>query len=285
MTPLGRLLREPLVVFLVGGALIFGVDALWAERGRGEEIVVDGAWAGAIEAEVARGRGREPSAAEVAAGIAAAVDEERLYREGLARGLDRGDPIVRRRVIQKMRFVHEERGEAAALDEAALEAWLTENAARYEVPEQVAITQVFAAGAGAEAEARSREMLAALEAGGDPAGLGDPSPHGGSLGLRPRAALAGLFGEDFAAAVMGLEVGRWTRLRSSHGWHAVRVDARARARAPRLAEIRGKVAADAVAASRGAALRKGMEELRRRYPRVLEGVRPEVASALGEGSQ
>ena len=32
------------------------------------------------------------------------ADHEALYREAIALGLDRGDPIVRRRLVQKMRL-------------------------------------------------------------------------------------------------------------------------------------------------------------------------------------
>ena len=35
------------------------------------------------------------------------VREEILYREALALGLDKGDNIVKRRLVQKMEFVHE----------------------------------------------------------------------------------------------------------------------------------------------------------------------------------
>jgi len=39
-----------------------------------------------------------------------AVDEEILYREALARGLDRRDPSVRFRLVEKMRFLDEATG-------------------------------------------------------------------------------------------------------------------------------------------------------------------------------
>ncbi len=51
-----------------------------------------------------RSRRRLPSTAEEAPLIAGLADEEMLYREALARGLDRADP-VRQRLIQNMRFL------------------------------------------------------------------------------------------------------------------------------------------------------------------------------------
>jgi hypothetical protein len=46
-------------------------------------------------------RGREPNAEELAALRQRWFDNELLYREGLALGLDRGDSAIRERVIYK----------------------------------------------------------------------------------------------------------------------------------------------------------------------------------------
>ena len=56
-----------------------------------------------------RSRRRLPSAAEEARLIAGLADDEMLYREALARGLDRAQP-VRQRLIQNMRFLRIDEG-------------------------------------------------------------------------------------------------------------------------------------------------------------------------------
>src|SRR5690606_24384983 len=59
------------------------------------------------------------------------IDDEILYRAGLARGLDRDDPVARRRVIQHLQFVHEHQDPVPEPTRAELEAFMRTHAARY----------------------------------------------------------------------------------------------------------------------------------------------------------
>ena len=102
-----RVLSEPLVHFAGLGLLFFAVHAA-LRPARGEALTVDAARVEATAGELARRLGRAAAPDEVAAALQVELDEERLYREALALGLDRDDPIVRRRLIQKLRFVHED---------------------------------------------------------------------------------------------------------------------------------------------------------------------------------
>ncbi|MBK8260984.1 MAG: hypothetical protein IPK80_06535 [Nannocystis sp.] len=284
MRSLRRIFRaDPLVTFALVGALIFAIDRRLAGS-EGGSIVVDAAWAAAIEASLARGRAAPPEPKVVAAAIHEAADEERLVREALALGLDRGDVIVRRRLAQKMRFLLEDRG-AEAVGDAALLERLAARPERYERPALIAITQVFVdAGRHADAEARAISLKRALEGGAVAIGLGDPWPHGQQIGLRAVGALDGLFGDGFGAAAAGAEIGAWQALRSPYGWHVVRVDAYEAARPATLEEARARLLAEAQAEARAAAQAAAMAALRARYPLTLaEGLRPGLAAALAEG--
>lgn len=268
---LRRIAREPLVLFSAFGLAIFGLHRVVAGPTRDAAIVVDGAWVAAMAAELTRAAGRPPGAEELSAALEDAADEERLYREGLALGLDREDPIVRRRVIQKTRFLAEDRGAARPVEDAELAAWLDAHPERYRAPARVAITQVFVAGERhADPEGEARRLLAALSGGAAPEGLGDPSPHGQRLRLRPLAALADMFGAEFAAAVEPLDVGRWSPAPGRGGWHVVRVDDREPERLPALSELRPRLQADLLESRRREAARAALEALRRRYPLVVE---------------
>jgi len=109
--PLPRFVREPLVHFLILGALLFVVarmlqkPALAPARPRIEVAA----------AEVRRMRElwglqwhRPPQPAELQSLIDEYVREQVLFREALAMGLDRDDEIVRRRLVQKMQFLSQE---------------------------------------------------------------------------------------------------------------------------------------------------------------------------------
>ena len=106
-----RWLKEPLVHFLAIGALLFGVYA-WLHHGD------SGSWdngAGPVRitaTEVSyltqtweRLQQREPTREELHALVAGYLKEELLGREARAMGLEQNDPIIRRRLAQKVEFI------------------------------------------------------------------------------------------------------------------------------------------------------------------------------------
>ncbi len=277
-----RLRSEPVVHFAVLGLVFFALHAILTPA-RGEALAVDGARVGAVEAELAGRLGRAASADEVAAALLADLDEERLYREALALGLERDDPIVRRRLIQKLRFVHEDLAGAAEPDDAALQAVRDADPARYATPARHAVTQVLASRERhADPQAAALALQARLLAGADPIGLGDPCVHGQRFGERSAAAYAGMFGAGFGAALSDMPVGTWSIVQSSLGWHVVRVDASTPPGLPEVAALRPRLRADHEAARREAGNHAALAELRARYPAEMLDVPPGVATALAE---
>jgi hypothetical protein len=108
---------------MVLGALLAGARHV-TDDGRGlglgvEPIVVSAAQVEQLRLEWRAAAGREPSRAELAASVQAHADEEALLAEALRLGLDRGDPVVRTRLVRNLRFA---RGEdaAGAADDALL---------------------------------------------------------------------------------------------------------------------------------------------------------------------
>jgi len=277
-----RLRSEPLVHFAGLGLLCFVLHAALAPR-RGEPLVIDGARVRATEAELERRLGRDVAPAELAAALQLELDEERLYREALALGLEQGDPIVRRRLIQKLRFVHEDLAGRAEPDDAALLAVRDADPARYTSPARLALTQVLLTRERhADPQAAARALQQRLLAGAEPDGLGDPCVHGQRFGPRSAAAYAGLFGDAFAAALADMAPGTWSLAPSSLGWHVVRVDSRSPPQLPELAPLRPRLRADWEAARREASSEAALAELRARYPATLRDVPPAVATALTE---
>lgn len=106
-----RILREPLLHFLLIGAAIFALSML---TGRGsssggapasdKQIVVTPDKVALLRNGYVLDNNREPTDADVQRLIDAYVREEILVREARAQGLDRDDSIVRRRLVQKMEF-------------------------------------------------------------------------------------------------------------------------------------------------------------------------------------
>jgi len=266
-----RWLREPLVHFAVLGAALFALQR-WATPPARDRIVVTAEVARGLRQDHARRYGAPPTAAEESVLVRRWVDDEVLVREATRLGLDRGDIIVRRRLIQKMQFLQESLARIPVPSDAELEAWLDAHATRYAAPARVSLTHVFvAADAHADPGTTAAQVAAALASGVDPARLGDPFLRGRDLPLQTESQLAGVFGASFASAVASLPAGTWSApLRSSYGLHLVRVDAREAGRRPTLDEVRRAVTDDWTEARRDEATRTALDALRTRYRVVVE---------------
>ena len=226
------------------GVLLFGLHRWVAPPAASDEIVVPAEAMAGMRDEFRRRTGRTPSATDEQHMIETYAGEEILVREALALGLDRGDSIVRRRLIQKMEFLIENTEPVPAPTEAELEAYLTAHPERYASPTRVSITQVFVSTqrAGTRAEAEAAALGAQLEGGADPATLGDPFLRGRDFRLHSQGDLAGIFGAPFAAAVLALPDATWSApIRSSFGFHVVRVSERRPGAPATLAGARERV--------------------------------------------
>jgi PPIC-type PPIASE domain len=243
---LKALLREPLLHFLLLGALLFAVDA-WrrpAERANaGGEIVVTEARVRTLAQNFARTWQRPPTREEVNGLVEAHVREEVMVREALALGLDRDDAIIRRRLQQKVEFVSDQAAALTPPTDADLEAYLAKNADAFRREPRVTFEQVYLdpgkRGAALQADAaRLRDRLAAssIEAGkaGDALMLLETRYDDA-----PQAEVARLFGAEFADAIVKQPPGAWAGpLRSGYGAHLVKVEAVTAAGMPSLAEVR-----------------------------------------------
>jgi hypothetical protein len=276
---LSRWLREPLLHFVVLGVGVFAVHR-WVAAPPAQRIVLSRTVLDGLRQEHVRRTGSAPSPEDEAALIRHYVDTEILYREALAQGLDRGDVIVRRRLVQKMEFVLEGLEPIPEPTDAELEAHRDAHAERYAVPARVALTHVFVAADrhGADAERMASTLRERLLAGAEPQRLGDPFLHGQQIAQRTERELAGIFGAPFATAVQRVAVGEWVGpLRSAYGLHLVRVDGRTEGRTPPLNEIRETLAQDWREERRADANRVAIERVRQGYEIVFE---PDRRTAL-----
>lgn len=217
---------HPLVRFVVLGAALFALDR-WRTTARppptsGRDIVLSRDFVAGLRAGLWRERGREPSAAEFEARLSEHVHDEALYRSALARGLDRGDGIIRRRLVQKATYLLEAEAEPAAPTGAALRVWFDAHRELYRTDGSMDFEHRFFSvdrrGARAVGDA-----TAALASGA----AGDPFLRGERFTGASTAEVAGVFGDGFAAALDALPTGAWRGpIASALGQHLVRVTAR-----------------------------------------------------------
>jgi hypothetical protein len=280
------LLREPLVHFLALGGLLF---VLWGTGGGADpdsrRIVVGPDEIGHLKSTFEAASGRPPDESELRKLIAEHIRNEVFYREAVAQGLDREDPIVRQRLRQKMELRITGMADIPQPTEAQLDAWLGEHADRYRTEARVSLRQVLvkrdAGRIGGEAEAR--RLLRELQAGHSPAATGPMDEAGLPVELHeaPVTEIAELFGSAFAAAIEPLGPGVWQGpIESGYGWHLVRVEARDEGRLPALDEIREALRRDWTATQAAARLEESYQQMLGRYTVRIEGEPPGEGAAV-----
>jgi len=188
-----------------------------------------------------------------------ARSDAELLEEAIRLGMHESDLVVRRRLAQKMRLLLAEPVRAADPDEEELARYLAAHAERFTEPERVTLSQLYFRDA-----TRARAALPELAPGIDPpAALGDPLPLPRELPSHSRAELAARFGPAFADAALAAPDGRWLGpIPSSYGHHLVRVRERSRARLSPLAHVRSEVREALLAERAAAAVRAGIAALR-----------------------
>jgi hypothetical protein len=170
-----RLLREPLLHFAVLGVALFALHRQLAPADESQPITVDANLTAALRADHQRRTGATPTAEEEDALLERHLDSEVLYRAALDLGLERGDVIVRRRLIQKMEFILENAQPRPEPPDTELQAYLEAHAERYALPERLSLTHVFVSNerAGGQAVAETEALRQQLLDGAAPEGLGD----------------------------------------------------------------------------------------------------------------
>ena len=100
---LGRILREPLLHFLIAGCALLIAARLHTAAVDQRRIVVTPEIVAKMDHTYLLQYGLDPTPAARERLIGQWVEEEALFREGVARGLDKDDEIIHRRIVQKMR--------------------------------------------------------------------------------------------------------------------------------------------------------------------------------------
>lgn len=118
-----RVLREPLLHFLLSGAVLFVAERVaarhaWLER---PVIVITAAEQARRVQAWSMQTGRAPGETQRQLLVEEAIEDEVLYREALVRGLDHGNPTVRSRLINQMKMLSDPETTAMATDDALYE--------------------------------------------------------------------------------------------------------------------------------------------------------------------
>ncbi len=198
------------------------------------------------------------------------VREEALVREALSLGLDRGDELIRRRLVQKLEFltlgvVEDEE----AIGEADVEAFYHAHVEEYRVPTILTFAHVFFRGGGDSGPpAEAMEVLEGLNEKG--AGLSGALPLGDRFLYnrhyvdRTLDEVRSHFGDAMSGALAKItpDPERWQGpIASDHGWHLVLVSVREESRLPKVGEIAASLRRDLLREKSEGALEAGLREV------------------------
>ena len=277
-----RLIREPLLHFILIGGVLFAADAALREDAAPSDQVIriTEAEIDRLQVQWTRQYQRPPTPAEMQGLVDARVREEVLYREALAMGLDQDDSILRRRLAQKLEFLIEDLAAAREPSEAELSAFFEERQAAYRLPARVSFSHVFfnpdRRGRGAERDASL--VLAGLRSEDLPAVAADQGDHfmvGEFHSEQSSQDVGAIFGPEFAQALFEIEPGGWRGpIASAYGWHLVRIEARSPSRLPTLAQVADQVRHDWSYEQRRLANEAVFERLLARYELAIENGAP-----------
>jgi PPIC-type PPIASE domain len=281
-----NLVREPLVHFLLLGALIFGAFKIISrETIEPGMILITQGRIESLEIAFSRTWRRPPTASEFEGLIRDYVREEVFAREAVALGLDKDDTIIRRRLRQKLEFVSEDVAAHAEPTDEQLRAYLKEHADAFRGDRRFTFRQVYLnpQQRGTNLRRDALQLLAQLRRSG---GQTDISALGDSLMLENEfkgiaaAEVVKQFGEPFGAALGEMAVGQWQGpTESGFGVHLVLMAERTDGSMPGLEDVRAAVRREWINARRLEANEKFYRTLLQRYSVTIE--RPEVAKNAG----
>ena len=260
---LDRLLREPLLHFLVLGGLIF----LAFGRGgsgpteAGAPIVITQADVERLARGFERTWHRPPDEVEIGAAVDDYVREEILYRAGLSMGLDKNDTIVRRRLRQKMEFLFEDT--IPEPQETDLRAFYERRADKFHTEPLISFRQVFLSSGRQSLDADARDVVTRLTSGAKAEDEGDPLLLGEDFDNTSLSQVRAMFGDTFARKLMEVKPGQWAGpLTSGYGVHVVQITAMENARLPPYEEVKGAVRREWFSERRAMALNEQYQKLR-----------------------
>jgi PPIC-type PPIASE domain len=284
---MNKLLREPLVHFLLLGAALFALYAALnkEEVESREEIVVTTGQIESFAAAFAKIWQRPPMVEELNGQIDQYVKEEILSREAVKLGLDQHDPVIRRRLQQKIEFIVEDFAAATEPTDAELADYLAKHPDQFAQEPRFSFRQVFLNPEkhGDRLETDAATLLAELRQRGvdaDVSTLGDSFLLPREFNNEPQRDVISQFGREFAVELAKLKPGAWSGpIQSGYGAHLVFITRLSEGRLPALSEVREQVKRELLNARRRQANQKFLENLLAKYQVTIQWSETEPTAA------
>jgi peptidyl-prolyl cis-trans isomerase C len=249
-----KILREPLLHFLFIGAaiyLLYGAFAETAPEDTDKTIVVSAGEIEWMQTSWQKRWNRPPTPRELDGLIQQYIRETVLYREALTMGLNQHDPVIRRRLAQKLEFLAKDLVALTPPTEEELVAYFDAHRDRYQEPKLYTFTQVFfnpdkrGDATLDDAEAIKATLLARGDAIENAGALGDDFMLQSYYPAKDALEIQKLFGSGFTQSLIELSPGQWHGpVLSGYGTHLVYVSHISEPSPPIFSEVREQVVQD-----------------------------------------
>jgi hypothetical protein len=265
---LKTLLREPLVLFILIGSVLYLLQALVLNNDPSarKQIIVTSDQLKQLESGFFNTWMRPPLQNELEGLLADHIKNEVFYREALAMGLEENDQVIRNRLRQKLELLMDNMASVNVPSQQMLETYLQENADYFKKDYQVSFIQVFVnPELHSDPQIVAENLLDQLQDGASSEDLGDRTLMGYAFPDYSQTDVGRRFGSDFARQVAQVEHGVWSGpLHSAVGVHLIRIDHFEEGTLPELSEIRSNVEREWMA-------RQKSELKLAAYEKLLEG--------------
>jgi len=255
MGPVIKLLREPLLHFLLIGAALFFIYYTTADRSNFNQskdiIVISPSDIDRLAYLFEKTWQRPPNDKELRGIVDDYLEEEVLYREALRLGLDKDDTVVRRRMRQKMEFLVNDISEQTEPTEKQLEEFLNNHKEKYRVDPTISFQHIYFKPDKDTEKTKKRindiknklyQQTTSLK---DTQNIGDATMLPIELKQATLSEIDNQFGKGFGAKLSELDQKKWQGpIESAYGFHLIFLEEKTEGYVPNLSEIRNDVERD-----------------------------------------
>lgn len=259
-----RFLSEPLVQFLIIGAVIFLIDSVITDNSKDDSkiIIINDTQLRELTSIFVEGQGREPSPLEIDNLIITWTQNEVLFREAKKMGLDQGDEMIRSRLVLKMQNVLFNSVSVDVPPDAQLKQWFEEYKENYDIPAKYTVEQFYFAADNLDSINAAKILKTAI-------GSADaPAEYQGELRRylnRPKVSFKSLFNDEGLQELLKANINQWQVVSSEKGLHLARVTAVEPAKQADFNSIKRQVIKDWKRYSKDLQLMQQTTEIASRY--------------------
>ena len=259
-----QVLRDPFVHFIALGTLLFTGSSLLSTPPR--TVVLPPTIERQLASNFEEQHTLSPNPAQRRALLDNFIRDEVLILEAQRLQLGKGDPVIRRRLLQSMEFFLKDTTPVPIPDDTALEHWRKQNEKKYTRDTAINFTHRFFPHS-TDQESKINAVKCHRKLTSNRSCHGAPFIHGMQFSEVSLQSLRNRFGQSFASHIEELSPGEeWSRpLRSIYGWHVVQLTKRTEATPIPFPQLRHRLEQDFIRAQQERLFQQKIQKLVNTY--------------------